>query len=210
MKLNKPSGFVSMFKESALIAKSWNKKSGEPVVDKLRGRENSRVLLLAPPLDPSEYEAGIPFCGEAAKQFHMLLEDHRMNTEKDFLVVPCSLYGAKPSKHSTELIKELLEKSFKRDMFDYCICVGADAFKYVLGGGKKPSSAALYGSTIFTPTLAYKPLFTFPCPSMLVPLPGKSEWEIRKAENIAASNKNKFHALVLKLKKSLQHYKVEL
>jgi hypothetical protein len=175
---------------------------------KLRGDSSSRILLIAPPCTEPEYRNGIPFCDEAAEVFHnILLSEVNLDTERDFCIVSASRYGLKPCKHSTDLIKGFIESCARRAYFQYYVCVGDDAFKYIFGQGKKPSSNTLMGSTVFRPEIGFKPLFVFPSTSVLAPTMGESEWENRKATRIADEFNVKFSKFAVKLGESINQYK---
>lgn len=180
------------------------------IIGKMRGNVRSKILLIAPPCNGDEYQMNIPFANNSAKEFHLILNDHGLDTEKHFLVVSCSAFGEKPSKQSTELVKAFIEKCAKFNIFDMYMCVGDDAFKFIFGAGKKPSSAALYGSTIFVPETGYKPLFTFPSPDMLTVPENAPEWQLRRLNAMSITFAKKYHKYARMFKAALQKHGIKI
>ncbi len=200
---------VSLFK-AAIGTISDGLVQDNNVMSKMRGNPKSRVLLITPPCSVAEYEQGVPFCGEPARLFHVLLHEHGFDTQKQFLVTTCCAYGDKPSKHSTEVVKNFILKAAELRVFDYYVCVGDTPFKYIFGQGKKPASGSLYGSTVFVPETGYKPLFTFPDPACLMMPEGLEDWQMRKFNNIIAAHETKFHKHCRAFAASLKQNQVKL
>jgi uracil-DNA glycosylase len=205
MTLNKPTELpVKLYKQAA------SNHAGSLIMSNLRGNPKSSVLLIAPPCSAEEYNQGVPFCNLAAKEFHTLLHDHGYDTQRHFLVVSCSVYGEKPSKHSTELVKGFIAKCAAFNCFEYYICVGDEAFKYIFGAGKKPSGSAIYGSTVYVPETGHKPLFVFPSPAPLAVLAEGSDWEMRRAERIRQAYDKKYYQYARQFTSSLKQHQIKL
>lgn len=140
-------------------------KKGQPIpiMRAMRGNARARIVLIAPPCTPLEYEEQKPFIDNGALEFHQILDEHAdLDTNSDCLVVSCSLFGEKANKASTDPIRGYLEKLAKRDQFTFFICVGDDAFKFMFGRGKKPSMGTLAGNIMYVPETNFKPLYVFP------------------------------------------------
>lgn len=177
----------------ALPPPSLPKKSaGVPVCLRARGSMQARVCVIAPPLNAVEYGYGVPLSDKNAVRLEELLMDSAdFQTEKNALVISASRFGVKPSKASTDQIRELVERPQFHSCFDLFVCIGDDAFKFIFGRGKKPSSTTLVGSTIYHPAISGKPLFTFQNIGDLVftPISGMtSRDEYRATDYIAKRN----------------------
>lgn len=134
-----------------------------PVATAMRGNPRSKVLMIAPPMTEYEYKKGVPLSSPDALVFHELLEEEaKFSTHRDCLVMTCSRYGLKPSKHSCEDPLWLVQEFARRGLFNLYVCIGDDAFKHIFGRGKKPPMTSLEGQTMYVAELKRVPLFVFP------------------------------------------------
>jgi hypothetical protein len=175
-------------------------KPPEFVMKKMRGNARSRFMLIAPPPFEEEYNFGMPLTSSLAKTFHEILMDNDLDTERDFLVVSCSCYGKKPSKDSTDRIKNYIQICAAENLFDVYVSVGADAFKFLFGAGKKPSSSTLYGNPLYLEMLQPAMLYCFPDLHFL----GDQEQMAYHERRIADKVHREFHLLAQKLKVLLE------
>lgn len=182
----------------------------EHEVCKMRGNAFARILVVAPPCDAYEINKGMPFVNQSAQEAHTILSDYGISTDKHFLIVSCSRYGLKPSKHSTDMIRNYVMKCAEERLFDYYVCIGDTAFKFVFGAGKKPSSSTLVGSTLYVPETGRKPLFVFPNTDLLAPQLTDDEWLNRKLSRIQDQFNVKFHKVCKRFKDSLTQHHVSI
>jgi uracil-DNA glycosylase len=157
---------LELFK-SVLVAP---KDEQVPRITKLRGNLNSKILLVTPPLTKEEYSRDTPFCSPAARIFHELLKQSSgLDTNKDFLVVPCSIFGLKPNKASTDPIVKFVTELRKRNAIQLFLPVGEEAMKHVFNGGKKANLVALVGNVVRPPQIGYLQLLALPDVDPLIP-----------------------------------------
>lgn len=130
---------------------------------KMRGNPEAKFLLIAPPFSEAECRKGVPFSDHAATLFHEILaQEAHLDTNQDFMVVSCNRYGLKANKHSTQPIVDFVLECGRKSLFDFYLCIGDDAFKFVFGHGKKPSMSALAGHVMYVAETDFKPLYVFP------------------------------------------------
>ncbi len=155
------SPFHGLFRE---MLKSWpNGRNLTHFMPRLRGNLKSKILLVAPPCSDMEYQCKTPFCDVAAQRFHQVLVDRTgEDTEKDFLVISCSLFGPKPCAASTQPVAALVSQAGLRSLMKCFICVGAEAFKHIFGDGRNPATETLFGSQMYIPRFGRVPVYTMP------------------------------------------------
>lgn len=157
---------------------------------RMRGYADAPILLVAPPMDGTEYGNNLPFSNEAAEEFHSILMDHAgLDTDNGMLVVSCNLYSLKANKASVAQILDYVTACGRYKLFKYYICVGVAAFKHIFGYGKNPSMVSLAGNIVYVPQTGHTPLFVFPDINFLVVDPddevNSDYWKKRKVDECA-------------------------
>lgn len=184
-------------------------KPNIPKCEAMRGNPRSRVLIVAPPMTVSEYERGIPLTDPDAAFFHTLLKEATgLDTERHCYVISCSRYGLKPNKASTQDVVEYVRQLAQFRLFDLCICVGDDAFKFIFGRGKKPTMNSLAGSTIRHGDIYHLPVFTFPSLQGLVHEETGDKREDRFRADWSNKQQFRFSHLFDRLTKELKNLKL--
>ena len=138
-------------------------------LEHMRGSLDSRFLLVAPPPDAEEYQKATPFSNSAACWFHTaLLEETGLNTDKHFLVIASSLFGAKPSKSSFLFTREFVESCARHHLFNAYVAVGKLCFSSIFGDRKVTSpyqpGVTLYPSSLVS--LKHNPVPLLVCPNI--------------------------------------------
>lgn len=152
-----------------------------PVMRSLRGNPKADTLMLVPPCSQVEYQTQIPFSTKTALAFHAVLAAEGIDTEKDFLIVSCSLFGLKANKASTTPMVEFLKECAGNEQFKKFVCVGDETFKFLFAHGRKASMQTLGGATLYVPLVNRKPLFVFPDIAGLAPDYGIDDEDWKRA-----------------------------
>jgi len=154
---------MKMFQPQRVYQQLVASTTARPIMAKMRGSLSAPVLLIAPPATEAEYAKGVPLSDFAGQTLHIILEESAgWDTQRDALVVCCSLYGVKPNKASTQPIRDFVLELFNRKCYSGCIAVGEDAFRFIFGRGLKPSMASIVGQTMYVPETKFAPLFVLP------------------------------------------------
>jgi hypothetical protein len=136
---------------------------GDQVMRFLRGNLASLSLFIAPPPTADEYDKQVPFSNHNAAIFHEILKDVAgIDTNKDCLVVACSVFGLKPKMSSCAPIRAFVQEVASKNLFKTYSIIGSSAYQFIIGEGKKHSMSVLAGQVIWLKWLKKRPLFVFP------------------------------------------------
>ena len=174
---------MSLWKKLPKIPKDQEQKLTRP-----RGISTSRVVMVCPTPNEEDYSNNLPFSSRYAAVFTDVVREAKINPSK-FFVIPCCRYGAKALSKNTLDIRDFVLEAIRREIFNFIITVGDDATKWIVNGGKKVNMGYFYNKLVYPPNLFHKPLFVFPDPKGLIPVPTDDEreawWRQRSAEMLA-------------------------
>jgi len=144
----------------------------DPIVARLREREglkrlqgnsNASILMIAPRPGALELQQDLVWCDMAAVRFfNWMRNEFNLDSNGDFIIMPCTFDGKNPKKSNTDLGLELLENSKTENRIKRYIVIGSDAFKVYFGYGRKALMESLVGNTLYLQQGGYKPVFVFP------------------------------------------------
>jgi len=185
---------LSLFKELDV----YRSDKTEYQQTQMRGSLKADTLIIAPCMDEFEYkDSKVPLSNERAQTLHMILKEGGFDTDKDALVVSCSLYGMKANKATTTPIVEFVEQLALLEQFKVIVTVGSDAFKFIIGRGKKPLMTSIALNVMYVASVQNKPVIPLPDIEGLYPdVPENAEkWRVRKIKQWHDETLRKFHLL---------------
>lgn len=172
-------------------------KTGECLTN-LRGSFSAQVLLLCEHPTELELANNAPFTDTAAVMYCSIINSAGFSHEDNFLIVPYSRFGKKPSKASTVDTLPFLQRHMPEHI-RCVVCVGMSAFGFVFAGGRKTHAQTILGNPMYIPRLRTLPVYVLPDSSLLL----DATSEDYRMRNKAVEKGQFIYDLTLNLKKFL-------
>lgn len=198
-KTTPPSGFAAAFRELPVPPP---KKGKDPVpsMRNLIGSMQCRILVIGPHPTANEMANGVPFSDNESDFFYTSMKDALGMKDDDFLLMPCSYFGAKASAASTKEILPFLNRNVPHLLkLKLIVCAGMEPFSYVFAAGRKTHARTVIGNVMYMPFLRNLPVFVLPDAHRMFPN-DPDNW---KDMNFANDNREAFVKLLEKLSKLL-------
>ena len=197
-KKKRTSGVLSDFAEGfrSLPVPAPKKGKEVTVMRNVVGSTQCRILVIGPHPTHNEMSNGVPFSDNQSDYFYSSMRDSLGFPDDDFLLMPCSYFGAKASAASTkEVLPFLVRVVPTLPRLKHIVCAGMEPFSYVFAAGRKTHARTVIGNVMEMPFLHHKPVFVLPDPSRMFPTDPDS-W---KDMNFANDNREAFVKLLEKL-----------